>query len=129
MKKIFAIAAIMALSACGGDADVEDVVVEDVAVVEVSPAAGTFTGTTEDGTVWTSVLNEDGTYIDTTGGEVTETGSWTDTNGQICFVPDVAEGEEPGPTTCSTMGEIAEDGTVTVTSAEGEEMTIQKVID
>lgn len=128
MKKLIAIAGIMSLAACGGDADVEEAAVEEVAVAEVSSAAGTYTGTSEEGSVWSSVLNDDGTYQDTEDGEVTETGSWSDSDGQVCFVPDVAEGEEPEATSCFTMGEVAEDGRVVITNAEGEEMTIQKVV-
>ncbi|GAA0279815.1 hypothetical protein GCM10009127_21160 [Alteraurantiacibacter aestuarii] len=128
MKKLIAIAGIMTLAACGGDADVDEAPVEEVAVAEVSPYAGTYTGTMDDGSVWSSVLNEDGTYADTEAGEVTETGLWADSDGQVCFTPDVAEGEEPEATSCYSMGEVAEDGSVVITNAEGEESTIQKVV-
>lgn len=126
MKKIIAVAGAIALAACGsGEAEVEEVV-EEVEEPAVSAVAGTYTGTTEDGTEWTSVLNPDGTYQDTVGDEVVESGTWTDGDGQTCFTETTAEGEEPAEASCFTVGEVGEDGSVEITDAEGETMTITK---
>ncbi len=130
MKKIIVMASALALGACSAaDTGADEVVEEEVVVAEVSPVAGTYAGSGEDGESWTSTLAPDGTYEDTINGEVTETGTWTETAGLTCFVVDVAEGEVAEEAECFTVGEVAEDGTVVVTNAAGEQSTLTKVVD
>ena len=133
MKKITAIVAAMALAACGGnDVEETDAGMADNAgtaqpTAPVTPtAAGTYVGTDENGQEWTSQLNADGTYQDTMGGEVTETGSWTERNGQTCFLQDIVEGDPAAEENCWTLSTPDAQGNVTITNAEGEEMTIRK---
>lgn len=132
MKKIIAFAAapalVMTAAACGGN-EVDDPAEADIAKVDAGAAdhtaqvAGTYSGNTEDGGTWTSVLNEDGTFEDTENGEVVRTGSWThDPVEGTCFT---TTGDTEAQ--CFMMGEPAADGTVEVTGPDGSTFTMNKV--
>ncbi len=127
MKKIVAFAGASALAlslaACGGS-DVDEpteaeIDTADTVIPETS--AGTYTGTTEDGTEWSSTLNADGTFEDYEGGELVRTGTWEDNIRGTCFVNDGEEGEE-----CYNIGEVQADGTIEVTGPDGETFTMTK---
>ena len=132
MKKFVAIAGALALSACGGgdeaavDTAATDTTTEVADVATDSALVGAYGGTGEDGQAWTSTINADGSYVDTVGGEVTETGGWTETGDQVCFDPEVMEGETANQT-CMTLVNVNDDGSLALLSAEGEEMTVQKL--
>ncbi|WAT18481.1 hypothetical protein OZN62_02555 [Aurantiacibacter sp. MUD11] len=128
MRKLVIITGVLALAACGGEAEVaeEEAVVEEA--VEVAAVVGTYNGTTDEGEEWSATINEDGTTSVTVDGEVVETGTWRSADdGTTCFITDTAEGEEPDEEDCYTFGEVGEDGSVTVTGADGESDTVTKV--
>jgi hypothetical protein len=128
MKKFLIVAGVGLLSACNSN-EPEPVAIEEetVMVEEDAPSmAGTYDGTTEEGGTWTSVLNEDGTYEDTTNGGITEAGTWAMVGEQVRFYRDVEEGGEDVEN-CYSTTEPAEDGTMTVTNTEGESWVVTKV--
>ena len=128
MKKLIVIASALALSACGGSEAEAPTEAEDTPMVENTVAfdqygsAGTYGGTSEDGTPWSSQLNADGTFEDTENGEVIRTGTWTDNEaGQTCFIPEGETAQE-----CYQMGDVQDDGTVQVTGPDGTTFTMNK---
>lgn len=130
MRKLVLVAGVLALSACGGEADVaeEETAVVEEEVVEVPSVVGTYVATTEDGTEWTGTINADGTTVVEVGGEVVETGTWRSADdGTTCFINDTEEGEEPDEEDCMTFGEVQEDGTLEVVGSDGETDTLTKV--
>lgn len=123
MKKIIAIAAAFTMAACGGneaEAPVE-AEVETAPTLAVSEYAGTYSGTSEDGSSWASTLAADGTFEDTQDGEVVRVGTWTDGADGLCFN---VEGETAPE--CYEMGEIQADGTVESTGPDGETFIMNK---
>ncbi len=125
MKKLVLIAALsVALAGCDDAAEEAD----DPATAETQAVAEeTSAGTYEfemDGKATVAVLNPDGTYTDTQGGEVIESGSWEDRDdGKVCF--DSEGGDDT--VVCYTLGEAAEDGTQTATPDNGSEtLTVRK---
>ncbi len=131
MRNIIAMASACALVACGSaEADVEPVDATAGTEVETafvdSPLVGTYGGTTEDDEPWTSTINADGTYEDSVAGEVTETGTWSHTDDEICFNPAVMEGET-AEQTCMTLLEVNDDGSLHMRGPDGSEMTVPKL--
>lgn len=126
MRKIIALSSVLALAACGGDADVaeeEAVVIEE----EVPTVVGTYTWNEEDGTAMTATISADGTTEILAGEEVVDSGVWREADdGATCFTMTVEEGEE-ATENCYTFGEMAEDGTVSVTDSDGDTDMVLKV--
>ena len=134
MKKIIALAGAFALAACGGN-DVEEPVdtttADDTVAMDDSamPAgamqyAGTYEGSAEDGTPWSITLDDDGTYSQTEGENVTGEGSWTWSEAAgLCLA---TEGEAARD--CFDMGDVQSDGTVEFTDTTGETMTMNKTM-
>jgi len=122
MKKLIIAASVLALAACSQPATEEEAApaVEEVTVQTSGP--GTYEVTYADGSVGTMVSSEDGTFTFTLG-EETGTGTFTETDGKICFDPD-AEDQESN---CWTAGEVGEDGSWTSTSDAGEVVTVRRV--
>lgn len=128
MKKLIAIASIAALAACQSEPAEEPVAEETVteapetvAVANGSPP-GSYEATAADGTVMTTVINEDGTYTDSDAeGNVVAEGSWAVVDGKTCFTP-TTEGVEA---MCFTESEPAEDGSFTATPDEGDPVTVR----
>lgn len=84
--------------------------------------AGAYEVTAADGTVTTSTLNADGTYVDTAAdGSVLAEGTWAVTDGKTCFTP-TTEGVEA---MCYTETAPAEDGSFTATPDSGEPVTVK----
>lgn len=130
MRKLFILAAPLALAACAQEAEVEEAAVtETIETVEVTTANGTVAPmranvSSADGPQGISTLNADGTYQDLDAdGEVVAEGTWAVTDGKTCFTPTTegAEGE------CWTEGEAAEDGSFTATSDAGNEVTVAPI--
>lgn len=130
MRKLFLLAAPLALAACTQEANVEEAdtgEAAEAAVVTtangtVTPMRGEVSG--DGGPQGISTLNADGTYqdLDAEGGLVAE-GTWAVVEGKTCFTP-TTEGAEAQ---CWTEGEPAEDGSFTATSDGGEEVTVTPV--
>ncbi len=133
MNKIIMVAAMSALvAACGQPAAEVDEVDSSAAVeaeaVEVmaadgQPAPGTYRVTSSEGVVATEVLNADGTYTETTDGEVTDTGRWNQKSPEeYCYTSD-AEGSEE---ICNSET-VDENGVWTSTGSDGLTATVERV--
>ena len=118
-----------ALAACDDAAEESD----DVPAPEAPPAAeaasesmaGTWDTTMADGTVFTAVLDADGTYQDIdTDGAVMERGTWEERpDGTACF--DSEGGNDT--VVCFTIGEEQADGSIVVTPDNGtDKLTIRR---
>ncbi len=125
MKRLITLACVVALAGCAeAEApEVEEAVVEEVAVpAPVGP--GTYEVTYADGTIGTMVSAEDGTFTTSIDGEVAGSGTYTDTDGQVCFDSD---GDEEGAQ-CWTNSPAADDGSFTSVSDEGETVSVVPVV-
>ena len=83
---------------------------------------GTYEVTTKDGKIGHTVLNADGTYVDTDPSGKETKGAWSVTGGKTCFDPEGAEGPA-----CYAEGAVGADGSFTATSDKGEKVTVKKV--
>lgn len=128
MKKLVVIAAATLISACGsGDNGSADTATPATApAAQNSALVGVYGGTDMDGNAWSSQMNADGTYTDTVGGEVTETGTWTHSGDQLCFTAQSVEGPSPTPT-CLTLININDDGSLLMADPEGNETTVPRL--
>lgn len=125
MKKLIAVATAvsgaLALAACGGGSDepTEADIDADAAEAGIPVTnAGTYTSTTPEGVEVSVMLNADGSYAVTEGGEQIESGSWTDENRGTCLVAEGGEGED-----CYNIVPAAEEGMMDVTGPDGETMS------
>lgn len=127
MKACFALAAALVLSACGGG---DDAATPEggapVAPAADSPLIGNYGGSDMDGNSWTSQMNADGTYRDTLNGEVSETGTWTHENDQVCFTPAPVD-NVAASATCLTLVNVNDDGSLLMADAEGNETTVPRL--
>jgi hypothetical protein len=125
MKKLIAAASVLAIAACAEPAPTEEApeeVVEETAEAPGGP--GTYEVTYADGSVGMLTTTEDGTFTATLG-EESGSGTVSEVDGKVCFDP---EGDDPEqPTNCWTTGEVAEDGSWTSTSDDGETVTVRPV--
>ena len=132
MKKTFAIAACIALAACGSnEAETDDVAVADTSVaapgttdgtVTSSQLAGTYEMTAADGTVTMQRLNSDGTYVDTVDGTETDRGTYRQQGDQLCYTSETdGTGEE-----CFTGGTPGADGSFEMTGMDGTTSTVRR---
>lgn len=121
MKKLVLMAAVAALAACSPQAE-DDAATTETAEAEAeattAAATGTHPGTYEvtmaDGTKGTTVINADGTYVDTDAKGVQTRGKFVARDGKDCFDPDGDAPEE-----CWTVGTAGADGSFTATGADG----------
>lgn len=121
MKKLIALAAVAALAACSERADDAAPAAEDTtATAEATTAAmtddptGTYTFKGSDGSSGTTVINADGTFVDTDAeGKVTR-GTFTRKDGKDCF-----DEEGDAAEVCWTVGAPNADGSFTATSLDG----------
>lgn len=127
MKRYAILCTLAVLAACDG-AMQEDAPRVDETVIAADegsegPATpGTYQVTLADGSIGTSMLMEDGTYMNTFGDE-TETGTWSNQDGKACFDP---EGESL-PSRCYAIGGTAADGSFTATPDGGDPVRIRKL--
>ncbi|MFO6447427.1 hypothetical protein ACLBKU_09820 [Erythrobacter sp. NE805] len=129
MKRYAILASFAVLAACSKPASEAPADEETPAAAETAAAAmttangspaGTYTVVDAKGTEGTSVLNADGTYVDTAAdGAVTE-GRWAVVDGRTCFT--AGEGKLP---TCWTESAPGADGSFTATSENGESVTVK----
>ncbi|USA38304.1 hypothetical protein [Pelagerythrobacter marinus] len=132
MRNIVLTAAVAALCACSGQGD-ETPADAPAADTAAAPAAGSGTAalasddaagdyevTWADGTVTTTTINADGTYVDTMDGEETARGSWVVRDDRNCLTP------EGGAELCWTDSPPAEDGSWTATAEDGTTVTVAR---
>lgn len=117
MKKLALLAAVAALSACNQKAD-EAPAATDTATAEATPMADTGVGTYDvkmaDGTMGKTVINADGTYVDTDKDGKEIRGTFVRRDGKDCFDPEGDEAEA-----CWTVGTPGADGSFTATAPDG----------
>ncbi|MCB2049309.1 MAG: membrane lipoprotein lipid attachment site-containing protein [Novosphingobium sp.] len=112
MKKTILIGAVALLSACSQKAEEAPApeVTDTVAEAPAPTPPGTYTVKMSDGTMGKTVINEDGTYVDSDDKGTEEKGAFANKEGKACFDP---EGDKPEE--CWTLSPLAEDGTFTAT--------------
>ncbi|MBN8846394.1 MAG: hypothetical protein J0H88_24440 [Sphingomonadales bacterium] len=126
MKKIVLIAALSMLAACSQKTEEKkEVAPEPAATAAPAPAAdsGTQPGTYDvkmaDGTVTTTTINADGTYVDTDAKGKQVKGLYATHDGKDCFDP---EGDEMGM--CWAVSKPGADGSFTATADDGTVVTV-----
>jgi hypothetical protein len=121
MKRFAIVLAAMGLAACSNAAPESPP--SEAAPVEIS--AGSYDVTQADGTRMISVLDVNGTYVDTVTGAVVENGTWErKDDGSTCFTP--AEGSSGTPT-CFATSAAGTDGSFTITPDSGDPMKVKKI--
>lgn len=131
MKRLIPIAAAAALAACSqpaeetpapAETDAAATPVDTVAISQLAgpEAAGTYEVTWADGTMTTTTINADGTYVDMMDGEETAHGAWVVKEGKNCLTP------EGGAELCWTDSAPAEDGSWTATAEDGTTVTVRR---
>jgi len=126
MKKIVLLAALSMLAACSQKTEEKkETPAEPVAEAAPAPAAdsGTAPGTYDvkmaDGTMGTTTINADGTYVDTDAKGKQVKGLFATHDGKDCFDP---EGDEMGM--CWAVSKPAADGSFTATADDGTVVTV-----
>lgn len=126
MKKLVLIAAFSLLAACSQKAEEKkEVAAEPATGAPPAPAAdsGTQPGTYDvkmaDGTMATTTINADGTYVDTDAKGKQVKGLFATHDGKDCFDP---EGDEMGM--CWAVTPPAADGSFTATADDGTVVTV-----
>jgi hypothetical protein len=119
MKKLVLIAAVAALSACNQTADEAPVATDTTAAMpEATPmadnGAGTYDVKMADGTMGKTVINADGTYVDTDKDGKEVRGTFARKDGKDCFDPEGDEAEM-----CWTVTAPGADGSFTATAPDG----------
>ena len=133
MRAFLALAAVVALAACGShtDEDTAPVTTESepstamIDTVTPTAMAGTYEVTLPDGSVTLQTLSADGTYTDRIDGEIVDQGTWRQQGGQLCYAPEgeaaneqCYAGGEPGPDGAFEMRDDAGDVSATVRKIE-----------
>lgn len=78
----------------------------------------------EDGAVYTTMLDPEGTYRDFRNGEPLQTGEWEKREaGELCFIPS----DEGKAGDCWTLGELERDNTVRATDSEDRPVELRKI--
>jgi hypothetical protein len=119
MRKLVLIAAVAALSACNQKTE-EAPAATDTAMAEATPMAdagatpGTYDVKMADGTMGKTVINADGTYVDTDKDGKEVRGTVARKDGKDCFDPEGAD-----PEMCWTVTTPGADGSFTATTADG----------
>jgi len=115
MKKIALVAALAALSACSQKAEEPAAPASEAAApAAANPMAGTYDVKMPDGTMAKTVINADGTYVDTDAKGAEVKGKFSQKDGKDCFDADGDEAE-----VCWTVTEPGEDGSFTATTPDG----------
>lgn len=118
MKKIVLVAALAALSACSQKAEdaapAAETAAADAAPAATSGAAGTYDVKMPDGSMAKTVINADGTYVDTDPKGAEVKGKFAQKDGKDCFD---ADGDEPE--VCWTVTKPDASGAFTATAPDG----------
>ncbi len=126
MKKFILIASIAALAACSKPAEKapDTAAPTEAAAAASEPTladlAGTYEVTDAKGGKLTSVINADGSYVDTDSAGKQIKGTFARKDGKDCFDP-----EGDAPEECYVSGEPGADGTFTSTGPNGT-VTVKK---
>lgn len=121
MKKFVLLAAACTIAACSQTAEEPAAPAETTSAEPTTAAAdqgvtpGTYDVKMADGSVATTTINADGSYVDTGPEGEQVRGAYARKDGRDCFDP---AGDDPEM--CWTVGETAADGSFTATSADGE---------
>ena len=123
MKKYMMVATLAALSACTPAADekAETATTEEAAPVATvtTTAPGSYDVKMADGTMASTTINADGTFVDTDPAGKEIKGKVMAKDGKDCFDPD---GDEPE--VCWTVTTPAADGSFTATAPDGVVVTV-----
>jgi hypothetical protein len=119
MKKLVLIAAIAALSACNQKTDEVPVATDTATAAADTMAtadngAGTYDVKMADGTMGKTVINADGTYVDTDKDGKEVRGTFARKDGKDCFDPAGSD-----PEVCWTVTTPGADGSFTATTPDG----------
>ncbi len=118
MKQLVLLAAVAALSACNQKTDEAPVAGDATAMSEATPmadnGAGTYDVKMADGTTGKTVINADGTYVDTDKDGKEIKGTFARRDGKDCFDPEGDEAEM-----CWTVTSPGADGSFTATTPDG----------
>ncbi|WP_160772215.1 hypothetical protein [Alteraurantiacibacter buctensis] len=133
MKRVMVLAGALALAACGngtGEGDSASAAPAPSATPAPVPTelVGTYGAQGADGRPWTTALAADGTYRNTVGGELTESGTWTRSGASICFTP-MPVAEQAQAQTCQTLLNVNDDGSLVVRDAGGQETIAPRLAD
>lgn len=133
MKKICALAALLAVAACSNPAPAPDAdasaapeqaaaaAPENIAA-DGKPSTGKFKITTSKGEVLIDEVKADGTYVTTKDGKVFDTGKWEQkSRSQYCYTKDAKDAKQE----CSD--EKVENGVYSSKNAKGEVATIERI--
>ena len=132
MKRLIPIVAAAMLAACSQQAEetpapteTADAVATPVDTVAISQlagpeAAGMYEVTWADGTMTTTTINADGTYVDMMDGQETARGTWAVKEGKNCLTP------EGGTELCWSDGSREDDGSWTATAEDGTKVTVRR---
>ena len=125
MKNVVLLAAVVALSACSQQAEETK---ETAAPAETTAAAvpvstgtppGDYEVKTADGTIASTTINADGTYVDTDPKGKATKGKIAFKDGKDCFDPDGDEAE-----VCWSLSPAAADGSFAATAPDGTAVTV-----
>ena len=130
MKKLVVLAAVAALSACSPKAEPANETAAapaENAMAAATPAAaegyatpaGAYDVKLADGTMESTVINADGTYVDTDAKGKETKGKFAHKDGKDCFDPDGDAAE-----TCWTVTTPGADGSFTATAPDGTTVTV-----
>lgn len=126
MKKLFLLAAIAALSACSQKAEESKETAAapaeaaaPAASADSGTAAGTYDVKMADGTMASTVINADGSYVDTDAKGKIVKGKFARKDGKDCFDPDGDAAE-----VCWTVSTPGPDGSFSATAPDGTAVTV-----
>ena len=129
MKKMFVIAALVAVAACSKPApapEAEASAAPEAAPTNIAadgkPSEGMFKVTTPKGEIMMDEVKADGTYVTTKDGKVVDTGKWEQKSpAQYCYTKD----EKDAVQQCNE--EKVENGIYTSKDPKGEVSTVERV--
>lgn len=126
MRKLVLFAALAALSACSQKTEEKtetaapaEEAAPAMAAADSGARPGTYDVKMADGTMGTTIINADGTYVDTDPQGKSVTGTYASKDGKDCFDP-----EGDAPEVCWSVTPPAADGSFTATSPDGTAVTV-----
>jgi len=134
MRAIATLTACLIVAACTAPPEEEQASAPaEAGAAEASPAASRSDITLAesawlvvgvDGTVYTTMLDPDGTYRDFSNGAPLQSGAWQKReDGELCFVP----ADEARSGECWSLGKLDDSGRLRATSDSGSEVELRRV--